>query len=339
MGESSVRVCVLGGAGYVGSSLVKKLVEEGYTVHATLRNLSDESKVGLLKSFAIGAEERLKLFEVDLFVSKAEKVEEAIRGCEFVFLVASPLPHGERLSVDAIVEAGKKISNACIRCGGVRRLIFTSSISAASPLEEEGGNGYKGVLDETCWTPLPLSVSHPSDPSAMDYIVSKTLAEKGVLETNDDGLLEVVSLGLGVVGGDTCLSYCPLSTSLLFSQLTGDKVTREALIFIEDLMGKIPIVHIEDVCDAHIFAIKAANMSGRFLLANSYLSIAEIAAYLRHNYPEFHVNQHQDCMVNDPKRQIVLNYEKLLHKGFTYKKSLKDAIHDSITCGKRFGHL
>nr|GMC56517.1 anthocyanidin reductase-like [Ipomoea batatas] len=295
MGESSVRVCVLGGAGYVGSSLVKKLIEEGYTVHATLRNLS--------------AEERLKLFEADLFVSKAEKVEEAIRAV------------GVNL------------------CGGVRRLIFTSSISAASPLEEDGGNGYKGVLDETCWTPLPLSVSHPSDPSAMDYIVSKTLAEKGVLETNDDGLLEVVSLGLGVVGGDTCLWYCPLSTSLHFSQLTGDKVTREALIFIEDLMGKIPIVHIEDVCDAYIFAIKAANMSGRFLLANSYLSIAEIAAYLRHNYPEFHVNQHQDYMVNDPKRQILLNYEKLLHKGFTYKKSLKDAIHDSITCGKRFGHL
>ncbi|XP_019167898.1 PREDICTED: anthocyanidin reductase ((2S)-flavan-3-ol-forming)-like [Ipomoea nil] len=337
MGESSVRVCVLGGAGYVGSSLVKKLVEEGYTVHATLRNLSEESKVGLLKSFAVGAEERLKLFEADLFVSKAEKVEEAIRGCEFVFLVASPLPHGERLSVDAIVEAGKKITNACIRCGGVRRLIFTASISSASPLEEDGG--YKGVLDETCWTPLPLSVSHPSDPSAMDYIVSKTLAEKGVLESNDDGL-EVVSLGLGVVGGDTCLWYCPLSTSLLFSQLTGDKVTREALKFIEDLMGKIPIVHIEDVCDAHIFAIKAAaNMSGRFLLANSYLSIGEIATYLRHNYPQFHVNQHQDYVVDDPKRQIVLNYEKLLHKGFTYKKSSNDAIHDSITCGKRFGHL
>lgn len=96
-----------------------------------------------------------------------------------------------------------------------------------------------------------------------DYVESKTLAEKAILESGCEGL-EVVSLGLGVVGGETCLWYCPLSTSLLFSQLTGDKVAQDALKFIEDLMGKIPIVHIDDVCDAYMLAIKPdCSMSGR----------------------------------------------------------------------------
>jgi nucleoside-diphosphate-sugar epimerase len=39
-GESSsgARVCITGAAGFIGSWLVRKLLERGYTVHATLRN-------------------------------------------------------------------------------------------------------------------------------------------------------------------------------------------------------------------------------------------------------------------------------------------------------------
>jgi hypothetical protein len=50
----------------------------------------DEKKAGLLRSLPSAAE-RLRLFQADIY--DADTFEPAIAGCEFVFLVATPLAH------------------------------------------------------------------------------------------------------------------------------------------------------------------------------------------------------------------------------------------------------
>ena len=125
--KSSNRVCVTGLSGYVGSSLVKKLLQKGYTVHATLRNLGlslslsdcgvlyiqflllylwifcfpssisagDAAKVDLLKSLP-NAANRLVLFQADIY--NPIDFEPAIKGCDYVFHVATPLLHNTQSS-------------------------------------------------------------------------------------------------------------------------------------------------------------------------------------------------------------------------------------------------
>lgn len=51
---------------------------------------------------------------------------------------------------------------SCARSGTVKRLIYTASVVAASPIKDDG-SGFKDFMDETCWTPLNLSIPYSND--------------------------------------------------------------------------------------------------------------------------------------------------------------------------------
>ncbi|KAB1215469.1 Dihydroflavonol-4-reductase [Morella rubra] len=284
------RVCVTGGSGYIGSWLVKQLLEEGYTVHATLRNLGDASKVDFLKSLP-KANDRLVLSQADIY--NPAEFEQAIKDCHYVFHVATPMLHNAQSSqykdtVEAAIAAVRIIADACIRSQTVKRLIYTASVMASSPLTEDGVC-FKSCIDESCWTPLDVSFTYAND-FLLGYIKSKTLAEKEVLKYNDvdNGRLEVVTLVCGLVGGETLLPYVPGSMETIVSPITGNLDFLNSLKLLQELLGSIPLIHIEDVCRAHIFCMEKPSMKGRFLCSATNPTIREIATYLQEKFPEYH---------------------------------------------------
>jgi len=84
----ATTVCVTGATGFVASSLLKCLLEKGYTVHATVRDPENERKVRPLLNIR-GAEERLKIFKADLLGEGS--FDAAVGLCDGVFHVASPV--------------------------------------------------------------------------------------------------------------------------------------------------------------------------------------------------------------------------------------------------------
>lgn len=124
------------------------------------------------------------------------------------------------------------------------------------------------------------------------YTRSKTLAEKAILRYNevDNGKLEVVTIPCGVVGGDqTLLPYLNATVEALLSQLCGNLSGYSGLKCVQEITGSVPLVHIEDVCEAHIFCMEQPSLRGRFFCSVVNPTIKEIALYFQENYPEYKI--------------------------------------------------
>ncbi|XP_006657196.1 putative anthocyanidin reductase [Oryza brachyantha] len=335
-----VRVCVTGGAGFIASWLVKKLLERGCTVHATLRSIGDEEKAGMLRRLVPGAAERLRLFEADLF--DAATFAPAIAGCQFVFLIATPFGmEGSnskyKNTADAAVDAVREVLRQCAESKTVKRVIHTASISAASPLlDVPGAGGYKAFIDESCWT--PLDVDYPLRSAHFDkYILSKMLSEKELLSYNDgeSPAFEVVTLACGLVAGDTVLGRVPETLESAVSPVSGQEPYFFLPRLLQRLVGSMSLVHVDDVCDALVFCMEQPSISGRFLCSAAYPTIHDITDHYAAKYPHLAVLKETEEEV----ARVQPAADKLGELGFKYKYGMAQILDSSVDCAVRLGYI
>ncbi len=80
-------VLVTGATGFVAAEIVKQLLEAGYTVRGTTRDVAKSEADGYLAALS-GADQRLELVQADLGDPGAFDV--AVSGCEYIMHIASP---------------------------------------------------------------------------------------------------------------------------------------------------------------------------------------------------------------------------------------------------------
>jgi dihydroflavonol-4-reductase len=256
-------VFVSGGSGYIAGYIIRQLVNEGWAVHTSIRNLRTEAKVRTLLNVD---NDKLAFFAADLL--NDDGWDEAISGCSHVVHVASPLPtnavkHEDELIIPAR-EGALRVLRAA-RAAGVKRLVMTSSMAAIAYGHGRG----EYTFTEADWT----DVNHPD---AYPYVKSKTLAERAARDW------------VAAEGGK--MEFCTINPAAVLGPVWGNDFSASIEAVKKLLDGSMPgcpdfgfgIVDVRDVADLHIRALTAPNMAGeRFLASGPFLKMIEIARILK----------------------------------------------------------
>jgi dihydroflavonol-4-reductase len=236
-----VTVLITGATGQVGNAIARRLADDGVEVRALVRS-PERARVlpeGVQPVFGD--------------VTDAQSLRAALDGAATVYHAAG-IPEQWRKDVDEFarvnVEGTRNVVEAAL-AAGVERFVYTSTDDV---LVQAPG----ATFDESALSP---------NPPATPYQHSKQEADRIVTAALDRGLPAVFLHPAGVYGP---APFLVKGLNDLLMQLAKRKTP--AL-----LPGGMAVAYSEDVADGHVRAAAQAPVGSRYLLAESFQSLTDIA--------------------------------------------------------------
>jgi len=261
------KVLLTGISGYIGLHCAVELLEQGYAVRGSVRNVSKSDRVKQIVGKYTNRVEHLEFCELDLLDDKGW--DAAVDGCDYVMHVASPfvskVPKDENELIKPAVDGTLRALRATHRAG-IKRVVLTSSMVAML-----GNMVGDDNITENSWT--NVQAKH-----ATAYLKSKTLAEKKAWEYATQNKMELVTIHPGPVYGPTLSNNLSGESMTLFKRL----ITGELKQMIK---ASINMSDVRDVARIHVQALENEKASNhRFVVASDRAhSFQEITRLLRSN--------------------------------------------------------
>ncbi|MDW6093026.1 NAD-dependent epimerase/dehydratase family protein [Vibrio rhizosphaerae] len=267
-------VLVTGATGYVAGWLIKRLLESGVTVHATVRNVQDQDKLKHLNRIARTAPGTIRYFQADLLDDGS--YAEAMQDCRVVFHTASPFrllvddPQNELIA--PAVQGTRNVLTQATLTPSVQRVVLTSSCAAIYGDNADLSDLEHGVVTEEVWN-RSSSLNHNP------YSYSKTEAEKEawcIAQNQKQWTLVVINPSL--VMGPSINPHMTSESFHIIRQM-GDGTMKAG---VPD--WGIGVVDVRDVAEAHLSAAYTAHAQGRYIISGYNTTFLEMARQLQPKY-------------------------------------------------------
>jgi len=296
------RVLIVGGAGYIGSLLVQRLLSAGY-------------KVRVLDTLLYGDEalkEALEDPNFDLIAGDCRNIQDvvkAVRGVEAIVhlaaIVGDPACELDHQSALEINYAATRMLIEVAKGHGVRRFLFASSCSVYGATDLE--------MDEQSAV-QPISV----------YGQTKVDSEEALLEARSSDFHPTILRYATVFG----LSYRP-RFDLVVNLLTA-RARQEGVITIYNGEQWRPFIHVRDLVEATVRVLEGpVRLVGGeiFNIGDSRMNhtLSEVGETIQQVFPKTRVEH----VENSDRRNYRVNFNKLETRlGFRAKYSLRDGIEE-----------
>jgi nucleoside-diphosphate-sugar epimerase len=302
-------VLVIGGAGYIGSVLVRRLIASGRKVRVL-----DNLVYGHAPLQALSGHPNFEFLSGDC--RNIKSVVRAVEGVDTVIhlaaIVGDPACEQDRQTALETNYAATRMLIEVAKGARVSRLIFASTCSVYGASDQ--------LMDETSATE-PISL----------YAQTKVQSERALLEAASESFHPII-VRLATVFGH---SYRP-RFDLVVNLLTA-RALQEGLITIYNGQQWRPFIHVRDVANGIVMLLNTpvSIVGGQvFNLGDSSLNytLEQIAENIRQIFPGTKV-AHVD---NDDRRNYRVSFDKIQRLvGFQASVSLADGIHELRTAFER----
>ncbi|KAJ9479601.1 putative NADPH-dependent aldehyde reductase ARI1 (putative) [Pseudozyma hubeiensis] len=266
-------ILVTGANGYIASALVKKLVDDGAHVRATVRR--EASGEQLRATLSPDAKGSLEIAIVQ-DITAAGAFKDALQGVTHVFHTASPIPgagktDAKRDFIDPAVAGTMSLLEDAHATSSVVKVVLTSSIAAmldASTIRQAGtytSSDWNSITyDRAIALSDKLTSSNPAEVAQYSmyvYAASKTLAEKAARDFVDEkkpGFAFNTTHPGFVIGKPTMHNAGLDGSNLIFwKTLTSRPI---------DAGDAFHLVSLDDTVSGHIKAMEAEEANGKRLI-------------------------------------------------------------------------